>query len=201
MVRPSSRRSSQEQVDDLRLDRHVERGDRLVADEQVGLHGERAGDGDALALAARELVRIARRRNRGRARPRSSQFADIGCGVAARRRRPWASGPSAIVSPMRMRGSSEANGSWNTVWTRVVRLRGARRRHHRLRRRARTSPAARRQDAGDDAAERRLAAAGFADEAEGLAAARSSSDTSIDRLHGARLDAAAEPRGDAVAER
>jgi hypothetical protein len=26
-----------QQVDDLRLDRHVERGDRLVADDQVGL--------------------------------------------------------------------------------------------------------------------------------------------------------------------
>src|SRR3954465_7123392 len=36
-----------------------EGGDRLVADEEVGLHGERAGDGDALALPAGELVRIA----------------------------------------------------------------------------------------------------------------------------------------------
>ncbi len=49
----------QEQVDDLRLDRHVERGDRLVADQHVGLHGQRARDGDALALPAGELVRIA----------------------------------------------------------------------------------------------------------------------------------------------
>ena len=45
-----------EQVDDLRLDRHVERRHRLVADDEVGLGGERAGDADALALAAGELV-------------------------------------------------------------------------------------------------------------------------------------------------
>jgi hypothetical protein len=48
-----------EQVDDLRLDRDVERRDRLVADDEVGLDRERAGDADALALAAAELVRVA----------------------------------------------------------------------------------------------------------------------------------------------
>ena len=48
-----------EQVDDLRLDRHVERRDRLVADDQLRLDRERARDADALALAAGELVRIA----------------------------------------------------------------------------------------------------------------------------------------------
>ena len=48
-----------EQVDDLRLDRHVEGGDRLVADDELGLERERAGDADALALAAGELVRVA----------------------------------------------------------------------------------------------------------------------------------------------
>ena len=48
-----------EQVEHLRLDRDVERGDRLVADQELGLHRERAGDADAGALAAGELVRIA----------------------------------------------------------------------------------------------------------------------------------------------
>ena len=48
-----------EQVDDLGLDRHVERGDRLVGDDQLGPQGERPGDADALALAAGELVRVA----------------------------------------------------------------------------------------------------------------------------------------------
>ena len=58
-ARPSSLLQILQQVDDLRLDRHVERRDRLVADDQVGLGSERAGDADALALAAGELVRIA----------------------------------------------------------------------------------------------------------------------------------------------
>ena len=47
-----------EQVDDLGLHGDVERGDRLVADDDLRLEGERAGDPDALALAAGELVRI-----------------------------------------------------------------------------------------------------------------------------------------------
>ena len=56
-----SRLQIDEQVDDLRLDRDVERGERLVGDDEARLDGERARDADALALAAGELVRIARR--------------------------------------------------------------------------------------------------------------------------------------------
>ena len=48
-----------QQVDDLRLNRHVERRDRLVGDDEVRVRRERAGDADALALAAGELVRVA----------------------------------------------------------------------------------------------------------------------------------------------
>ena len=48
-----------EQVQHLRLDRLVERRDGLVEDDQARLERERAGDVDALALAARQLVRIA----------------------------------------------------------------------------------------------------------------------------------------------
>ena len=48
-----------EQVHHLRLDRHVEGADRLVGDDHLGLYGQRAGDADALALAAGELVRVA----------------------------------------------------------------------------------------------------------------------------------------------
>ena len=55
----NSRWSVLEQVDDLRLDRHVERGHRLVGHQQLRLQGQRAGDADALALAAGELVRVA----------------------------------------------------------------------------------------------------------------------------------------------
>jgi hypothetical protein len=46
------------QLQDLRLDRHVERGGRLVGDQDVGLVGDRHRDHDALALPARELVRV-----------------------------------------------------------------------------------------------------------------------------------------------
>ena len=48
-----------QQVDHLRLDRHVERGNRLVAHDELRLHRERARDHDALALAAGEFVRVA----------------------------------------------------------------------------------------------------------------------------------------------
>ena len=46
-----------EQVDDAGLDRHVERGHRLVEHDAARVERERAGDADALALAAGELVR------------------------------------------------------------------------------------------------------------------------------------------------
>ena len=45
-----------QQVQDARLHRDVERGEHLVAEQQGGVHGEGAGDGDALAFAPRELV-------------------------------------------------------------------------------------------------------------------------------------------------
>src|SRR5258708_24514091 len=45
-----------QQVDDLRLDGNIERGDGLVAHDQVRFGSERPRDGDALALAAGELV-------------------------------------------------------------------------------------------------------------------------------------------------
>ena len=47
-----------EQRQDLRLDGHVERGGRLVGDQDVGVVGERHGDHHPLPLAARQLVRI-----------------------------------------------------------------------------------------------------------------------------------------------
>ena len=53
-----------EQIEDLRADRDVERRDRLVADDQFGFDRERAGDCDALTLAAGEFVRIAPRETR-----------------------------------------------------------------------------------------------------------------------------------------
>ncbi len=46
------------QVEDLGLDRHVQRGRRLVGDQQARLAGQRHRDHRALAHAARELVRV-----------------------------------------------------------------------------------------------------------------------------------------------
>ena len=46
-----------QQVDDLRLDRDVECGDRLVCDDQRRVESEGTGDGEALSLAAGELRR------------------------------------------------------------------------------------------------------------------------------------------------
>ena len=64
MLSPICSRRSAQQVDDRGLHRDVERGGDLVADEQRRLGGERAGDRDPLALAARQLIgkRFDRRR-------------------------------------------------------------------------------------------------------------------------------------------
>ncbi|CUK21701.1 Uncharacterised protein [Achromobacter sp. 2789STDY5608615] len=49
----------QQQVDDLRLDRHVQRRHGFVGDHHLGIERQGPRDADALALAAGELVRIA----------------------------------------------------------------------------------------------------------------------------------------------
>ncbi len=46
-----------EQIDDLRLNGDVERGHRLVGDDELRLDGKRPGDADPLPLPAREFVR------------------------------------------------------------------------------------------------------------------------------------------------
>src|SRR5699024_8477207 len=47
-----------QQLQDLRLDRHVQGRDGLVADDELGAYGQGAGDADPLALATGELVRV-----------------------------------------------------------------------------------------------------------------------------------------------
>ena len=54
-----------EQVEDLRLDRDIERGGRLVEDQKLGLGRERARDQRALAHAAGKLMRVGARHARG----------------------------------------------------------------------------------------------------------------------------------------
>ena len=48
-----------QQVEDLRLDRNVQRRNRLVADDEIRRERQGAGDADALPLAAGKFVRIA----------------------------------------------------------------------------------------------------------------------------------------------
>ena len=108
----------EQQVEDLAADRDVERGGRLVEDDDVGRDRDRAGDADALALAAAQLVRIAVEMGRGRGptisissrtravRARCAAGRDAGC-----------SGSSSTWRTL-MRGLSEALGSWNTIWMR-----------------------------------------------------------------------------------
>ena len=104
------------QLDDLRLDRHVERGRRLVGDQHGGIARERHRDHHALAHAAGELVRIvAQRASR---RP--------GSAPAAASRRPCRARlsccsprcsrtASAICSPTVSTGFSEVIGSWKII--------------------------------------------------------------------------------------
>ena len=55
---PKSRLSPAMQVEDLRLDRHVERGGRFVGDQHLRIAGQRHRDHHALAHPAGELVRV-----------------------------------------------------------------------------------------------------------------------------------------------
>src|SRR5438132_587464 len=48
-----------QEIDDLRLDGNIERRNRLIRNDEFGVHRQGAGDADALALAPAELVRIA----------------------------------------------------------------------------------------------------------------------------------------------
>ena len=54
---PVTSRAVLQHVEDLRLHGDVQRGRRLVADQQVGVVGDRDRDHHALPLAAGELVR------------------------------------------------------------------------------------------------------------------------------------------------
>ena len=117
IVRPSCSVRSTQQVQDLRLDRDVERADGLVGDQQLGLRREAARDRDALALAAAELAREAARERRREA-DEVEQLGDLRPDASSRSASPCTRSGSAIAAPTVMRGLSELNGSWNTTWIR-----------------------------------------------------------------------------------
>ena len=73
-----------EHVDDLCLHRHIERRDRLVTDNQVGLQRDSTGNADTLALAAGELMGEAGRRIRRQA----DAIEQVGHGLPTRGRCP-----------------------------------------------------------------------------------------------------------------
>jgi hypothetical protein len=158
----------QQQVDDLRLHGNVEGGDDLVGDDHLGLDRERSRDADALALAAAERVGIALGR-RGRQPDQLEQLGDARGGFA---RRPQ------IVEADRL-GEGLADGQARIE--RAVGIlehhldaaviappRGAFEGQHVLAVEL-DAAAFRLVEAHEAAGERRLAAAGFADDAEGLA--------------------------------
>ncbi len=91
----------------------VERRDRLVADHEIGIRRDGAGEADALALAAGELVREAlgvMRREADQPQERMYAGGQGRAGGEGVQR----SG-SARISNTLMRGLSEAKGSWNTI--------------------------------------------------------------------------------------
>ncbi len=104
-----------QQVDDLRLDRDVERGDRLVAHDEGRLHRQRARDAHALALAAGEFVRVALRhvleQPHLRQQLRHLRARRLAVGTSRYTRI-----GSAMISPMVMRGFNELYGSWKITW-------------------------------------------------------------------------------------
>ena len=74
-----------QEIEDLRLNRHVECGRRLVGDEELGLAGKGHRDHDPLAHAAGELVRVvAVPRLRVRDADLREKFDDALVGLASR---------------------------------------------------------------------------------------------------------------------
>ena len=66
-------RAARERIEHAGAHRDVEHRDGLVGDEQLRLEHERGRDRDALALAARELVRVAVEEQLGRVEARPLQ--------------------------------------------------------------------------------------------------------------------------------
>ena len=105
-----------EQVDHLRLDGHVERRHRLVGDHQLGLQRQRAGDADALPLAAGELAGVAVV-VLGVEPDQLEQLLDPRQQSPSWRRRCAVRSGVAMIEPTVCRGFSEEYGSWKIICT------------------------------------------------------------------------------------
>ena len=102
-----------EQIDDLRLNGDVERGHRLVGDDELRLDGKRPGDADSLPLPAREFVRKTLR-VLGRETHERQELRDPFPASGARCS-PCVAIASSSVSPTRRRGLRLAYGSWKMI--------------------------------------------------------------------------------------
>ena len=103
------------QLEDLRLDRHVERGGRLVGDEQLRIARERHRDHHALAHAAARTGADTGRAGARRPGCRPAQQLD---GARARRGRVmprWICSGSVSWRPMVSTGFSDVIGSWKII--------------------------------------------------------------------------------------
>ena len=187
-----------QEVEDLGLDRDVERGGRLVEEENLRFQDQRAGDGDALALAARELVRVAV----AEARPQADRVEHVADAL-----------PRAVEALDRQRLGELGHDGLARVEGSVGILK------HHLDPAVEVAPALARHrlarqpdhaviggvEPGKRAQDRRFAAAGFADDAEALALLDLEADVIDDRRHGriegdgqiVRLDHDAAPAGGA----
>ena len=108
-----------EQVEHLGLDADVERRHRLVADDQRRVEHERAGDRDALALAAAELVRTALGGASGVDADGLEHLVDHARSRSADVPRCQISSGSLTLSRTMRRGLSDEIGSWKIIWIRV----------------------------------------------------------------------------------
>ena len=176
------------QVEDLGLDRHVERGRRLVGDEQLGLAGERHRDHHPLRHAARHLVRVGLRAaaaGSGMPTIRSSSS-------AARAGRPCASCRDGARGPRRSGGRRPDRvqrrlGCWKIMLIRsprILRISSSdslSRSWPSNRTSPRLDPAGLGDEPHDRQAGHALAAAGLADETHDLAAV----DVEVDAVDGA----------------
>ena len=183
-----------DQRQDLGLDRDVERGGRLVRDQQRRPAGQRHRDHGALAHAAGELVRILLRPAFGLGNPDQAQHFDrlaprLPCASSSD-----AGGPLSVIwSPIRITGLSEVIGSWKIIEMRLPRIA----RISASSRPSRSVPSSV-NGAADDPARRirhqphdrqrghALAAAGLADDGQRLAAANAERDV-VDRLEQPRI--------------
>ena len=105
-----------QQLKNLCLHRDVERGGWLVRDQEVRLVGERHRDHDALALPARQLMRIASEPpGRDRVVPTCVRSSMMRVRAASPVTPPCSSRISPICRSIVCSGLSDVIGSWNTI--------------------------------------------------------------------------------------